>query len=345
MTIQGKETYIPQRLIFNAGSKTEYCDIRVGDVINGSLMMNNQIMIIKPNLLDSHSASIITGQHLNFLLNQSCTNDRLIINGNISISELSSNPNSANARQRAKVIEYHGDLIVSDVLKTDVFVVSVSPQRDDISPALAIIGDQYNIPQITLSRKNRLIIEFKSNISRNLYINSESPFDGNQLPQDIYIFAEPMGSSSETKLANLHDGTLFCKKLVNEGEHAANVTARNFNAKSIEYKATSRTGQGNKQRHKVYDMIEDILNSTNRRKRHRNSGTIPRQSKRTNNSWKNKQSTNEQKIIKTGDFVSQSVITRDFNDQQTNPPTDPTISPMLMLPVPPPPYPPVIFII
>ncbi|KAA6373588.1 MAG: hypothetical protein EZS28_030885, partial [Streblomastix strix] len=258
-------------------------------------------------------------------------------------SELSTNPNSANAKQRAKVIEYHGDLIVSDVLKTDVFVVSVSPQRDDISPALAIIGDQYNIPHITLSRKNRLNIEFESNISRNLYINSESPFEGNQLPQDIYIFAEPMGSSSETKLANLHVGTLFCKNLANEGEHAANVTARDFNAQSLEFKATSRAfkllaeqqqeqqqliktrslnGQGNKQRHKVYDMIENISNSRRRRKRPRNSAQITRQSKRTNNPRQNKQSTNEQNIIKTRDFVSQSVITRDFNDPPTDPPTD-----------------------
>jgi hypothetical protein len=37
-----------------------------------------------------------------------------------------------------------------------------------------------------------------------------------------------MGSSSDTKLANLHVGTLFCKNLANEGEHAANVTARAF---------------------------------------------------------------------------------------------------------------------
>ncbi|KAA6381217.1 MAG: hypothetical protein EZS28_023256 [Streblomastix strix] len=339
MTIQGKETYIPQRLIFNAGSKTEYCDIRVDEVINSSLIMNNQTMTIKPNLLDSHSASIITGQHLNILLNQSSINDRLIINGNISVSELSSNPNSDNAKQRAKVVEYHGDLIVSEILKTDVFVVSVSPQRDDVSPALAIIGDQYNIHHITLSRKNRLNIEFESNISRNLYINSESPFEGNQLPLDIYIFAEPMGSSSETKLANLHVGTLFCKNLANEGEHAANVTARNFNATSMEFKATSRafkllaeqqqeqqqlkktrslSGQGNKQRHKVYDMIENILNSRKRRKRPRNSVRIPRQSKKT---------TNEQKIIKTRDFVSQSVITRDFNDPPTDPPTNPPTDP------------------
>jgi hypothetical protein len=55
-------------------------------------------MTIKPNLLDSHSASIITGEHLNLLLNQSSINNKLIINGNISASELSTNPNSANAK-------------------------------------------------------------------------------------------------------------------------------------------------------------------------------------------------------------------------------------------------------
>jgi hypothetical protein len=160
--------------------------------------VNNGIMAISPNLLDVHSPTITVGEHMNLLLNQSATGNKLIINSNISASEIvTNNHNSVKAKIRASEIEFHGNFTVTDVFETDVLVITKSPTRTDIAPAMVVLADNLNFPHISFNRKNRLNIEFADTAGDNLYINAEAPINTNKLPSDIYIFKEPLAAEGE----------------------------------------------------------------------------------------------------------------------------------------------------